>query len=72
LHRQEGSKDIDHRTFPCAVWPKKRENLPFADCKTDVIDCLYLAEKILKVIYIYDIVYQNIVSQNQYLICLFP
>jgi len=59
LHRQESSKDIYYSTFPCPVWPQKRKNRPFPDCKTNIIYCLYLAEKILKAIYVYDIIFQN-------------
>src|SRR5450756_1717690 len=59
LHRQESSKDIYHSTLPCPVWPEKRKNLPLPNCKTNIIYYLYLAEKILKAFYVYDIIFQN-------------
>src|SRR5674536_80702 len=59
LHRQESSKDIYYSTFPCPIWSEKREDTPFPDGKTDIIDCLYFAEKIPKAIYVYDIIFQN-------------
>jgi hypothetical protein len=59
LDGKESGKDIDYSTFSSPVWSEKREDFPLLDYKTDVIDCLYLAEKILQVVYLYDVVFQN-------------
>lgn len=59
LDRQEGGEDIDHSTFSGPIRTEKREDFSLFDCETDIIDCLYLAKKILEVIYLYDVVFQN-------------
>ncbi|AKB64658.1 hypothetical protein MSMAS_1462 [Methanosarcina mazei S-6] len=59
LNRQEGGKDIDYSTFPGSIWPEKGEDFSSPDSKADIIDCFYLAEKILQVVYFYDIVFQS-------------
>ncbi|PAV13290.1 hypothetical protein ASJ81_18280 [Methanosarcina spelaei] len=59
LHRQESSKNIDYSTLPSSIGSEKRENFSISYLKTDIIDCFYFVEKILKVIYFYNIVFQN-------------